>query len=314
LLDRATSWRYLQRLGMLSFGGDNPTGEVPKTTDMPQAMSIVSPIDPDFPPRLRQLKDLPRRLWFRGRLPAPTERGIAMVGSRAASTAGCARSAAIAGSLAQAGFFVVSGGALGIDAAGHRGALDAGGVTFAVLGSGVDVEYPERNRKLFARMLVAGGLISEYAPGSAPRPGCFPKRNRIVAALAEAVVVVEARPWSGALITARLAHENGQLLLAVPGSAGTDQLIGSGLATSIESGADVLRELAGGRTVISRPSAPAAIAPLLAALDDDSAGAAAIARRMGVSLPEALGALAEAELGGWVRRLAGGRYEVPRGS
>jgi DNA processing protein len=279
---------------------------------MSSAMSLASAIDPGFPARLRGIARPPRQLWFRGRLPAAGERGVAIVGSRAASSAGCARAAEIAGSLARSGFFVVSGGALGIDAAAHRGALEGGGVTFAVLGCGVDVDYPERHRQLFARIAVDGGLLSEYPPGSPPRAGCFPVRNRIVAALAEAVVVVEARPSSGALITARLAREQGQTLAAVPGTAGTDRLITAGLAAPIASGADLLRRLAG--EIAPRPQAPDGMAPLLALLAARPDSPAGIARRLGVSLPAALGALAEAELSGWVRRLSGGRYEVPRGN
>jgi len=311
LLDRVPGWRYLQRLGMLSFRGHNSAGEVPKTTDMTQAMSFATAVDPQFPARLRELAKVPAGLWFRGRLPAPQERGVAIVGSRAATLAGVTRASEIAAALVGARRFVVSGGALGIDAGAHRGALDAGGVTFAVLGCGVDVVYPERHQKLFDRIAVDGGLLSEYPAGSPPRPGCFPVRNRIVAGLAEAVVVVEARRRSGALITARRALEGGRTLVAVPGSAGTDELLAAGLATPVENGAEVLRRMAG--EVFPSRGAPAEMAPLLAALEDHSDSAAGIAQRLGVSLPAALGVLAEAELSGWVRRLAGGRYEVPHG-
>jgi DNA processing protein len=315
LLDRVPAWRYLQRLGMTSLYGHNHghnlAGEVPKTSDMTQAMSFATALDPHFPVGLRRLAKVPSGLWFRGRLPAASERGVAIVGSRAASRAGATRATEIAASLARAGFFVVSGGALGIDGAAHRGALEAGGVTFAVLGCGVDVLYPQRHTKLFEQMVIGGGILSEYPPGSPPRPGCFPVRNRIVSALADAVVVVEARPWSGALITARRAVELGQTVIAVPGSAGTDQLLASGLATAAQSGEEILRCMAG--EAVPHRGAPAEMAPLLAALEDRSDSAVGIAQRLGVSLPAALGVLAEAELSGWVRRLAGGRYEVPHG-
>jgi DNA processing protein len=295
---------------MLSFEGHNRAREVPKTADMAFTMSTACPLEPSYPARLRQLPRVPHRLWFRGRLPAPGERGVAIVGSRAASSAGCRRTQEAAASLVRADFFVISGGALGIDAAAHQGALDAGGTTFAVLGCGVDVVYPDRHGPLFERIAIAGGLISEYPPGAPPHPGCFPVRNQIVAGLAEAVVVVEARPRSGALITARLARQQGQILMAVPGTAGTDQLIASGQATPVESGQDVVRRLAG--EIPARALAPARLAPLLAAIAGRADSAAGIARRMEASLPAVLGLLAEAELGGWVRRLAGGRYEVSR--
>lgn len=309
MLDRVPGWRYLQRLGMLRFQAHNPAGEVPKTTDMSQAMSFAPAVDPRFPVRLRHLARVPAGLWVRGRLPAAHERGVAIVGSRAASMSGAARATRIAATLARAGHFIVSGGALGIDAAAHRGALEAGGVTFAVLGCGVDVVYPERHAKLFDEIAAAGGLLSEHDPGTPPKSGHFPVRNRIVAALAEAVVVVEARRRSGALITARLAHAAGQMLIAVPGSPGTDELIAAGVARPAETGDEVLRRMAG--EVVPERGAPAELAPLLAALEDRSDSAVGIAQRLGVSLPAALGVLAEAELSGWVRRLAGGRYEVP---
>jgi DNA processing protein len=311
LLDRVPGWRYLQRLGMLPLRGHNFAGEVSKTTDMTQAMSFVTAVDPRFPACLRGLPKVPAGLWFRGRLPAANERGVAIVGSRAVSLAGATRAGEIAAALVAARLFVVSGGALGIDAAAHRGALDAGGVTFAVLGCGIDVVYPERHARLFDQIAVDGGLLSEYPAGSPVRPGCFPVRNRIVAGLAQAVVVVEARRSSGALITARRAVELGRQLIAVPGSAGTDELLAAGLASAAETGAEVLRRMAG--EVVPSRGAPAEMAPLLAVLGDRSDNAAGIAQRLGVSLPAALGVLAEAELSGWVRRLAGGRYEVPHG-
>jgi DNA processing protein len=278
---------------------------------MTQAMTFAPALDPLFPARLRELPEVPAGLYFRGRLPGPHERGVAIVGSRSAALASARRTSAMAAELATAGFFVVSGGALGIDAAAHRGALEAGGVTFAVLGCGVDVVYPERHGQLFDEIALRGGLLSEYPAGSPPRAGCFPVRNRIVAALAEAVVVIEARQRSGALITARRARQLGRPLFAVPGSAGTDELLVAGLASAVEDGAQILRRMAG--EVVPSRTAPAEIAPLLAALGDHADNAAGVARRLGVSLPAALGVLAEAELSGWVRRLAGGRYEVPHG-
>lgn len=296
---------------MTSARGHNLAGELPKTSDMTQAMSFATALEPAFPAALRRLAKVPSGLWFRGRLPAPGERGVAIVGSRAASRAGAERATEMAATLARAGHFVVSGGALGIDGAAHRGALEAGGITFAVLGCGVDIVYPQRHAKLFEQIVVSGGILSEYPPGSPPRPGCFPVRNRIVAALADAVVVVEAKPWSGALITARRALDQGQTLIAVPGSAGTDQLLAGGLASAAHSGEEILRCLSG--EAAPHRGAPVEMAPLLAALEDRSDNAVGIAQRLGVSLPAALGVLAEAELSGWVRRLAGGRYEVPHG-
>jgi DNA processing protein len=197
-----------------------------------------------------------------------------------------------------------------VDAAAHRGALAAGGRTVVVLGTGMDVPFPPEHAPLFDNAVDGGGaVVSQFPLGFGAKRWSFPLRNRVIAALAEAVVVVEARRSSGALITARLAHAAGQMLMAVPGSAGTDQLLAAGIATAAEDGDQILRRMAG--EAVPQRGAPAELAPLLAALEDRSDSAVGIAQRLGVSLPAALGVLAEAELSGWVRRLAGGRYEVP---
>src|SRR6185436_17484206 len=133
-----------------------------------------------------------------------------------------------AGALARRGWAVVSGGAFGIDAAAHAGALDAGAETYAVLGCGVDVVYPDRHAALFARIAGRGGLISQFAPGTRPHMKHFPQRNAVVAGLCDAVIVVEAALKSGALITAEVARKAGQRLLAVPGTPGTDALLSAG--------------------------------------------------------------------------------------
>jgi DNA processing protein len=241
------------------------------------------------------------------------ERAVAVVGSRAATAAGCARAHALAAGLAARGRTVISGGAFGIDAAAHEGALDAEGITFAVLGCGVDVVYPDRHEALFARVRAAGGLLSEHPPGTPPRRQQFPSRNRIVVGLADAVVVVEAAVRSGALITAAIAQERGRLLLAVPGSPGTDRLLVSGAALPVNTADDVLRVLAGGAPASARPVPPAPYAPLLDALADGGMTPGVLARRLGVPLSFVMGVLARAEIDGWVRRVSGNHYEVVRG-
>ena len=194
----------------------------------------------------------------------------------------------------------------GFDAAAHRGALDAGAPTFAVLGCGVDVIYPDRHAALFSEIATTGGLLSEFPPGTPPRGKQFPSRNRIVAALAEAVLVVEAQARSGALVTARLATAMGRRLLAVPGSPGTDALLATGQARPVCDGDELLAALAGE----ARPATPIppAFLPLIGALP---AGAPAIevARRLGLSLSAALALLSEAELGGWILRGPGGVFK-----
>jgi DNA processing protein len=163
---------------------------------------------------------------------------------------------------------------------------------------------------LFSRVAQAGGLLSEYPMGTPPRSGQFPARNRLVAALAEAVVVVDARTRSGALITAQRARELRRLLLAVPGSRGTDWLIGSGAAQPVAGASEVLDRLAG-RAAVAAP-VPYGLQPLLDALREGPDSAAGLAQHIGQPLSEVMSALSEAELAGLIQRLAGGRYEVPR--
>src|SRR4051794_1241332 len=177
--------------------GDNSEATVPTTASRARKalfplMHSVTRGDPGYPQRLAALTAMPDPLWWIGRLPRSEAPCVAIVGSRAASGAGCDRTREWAAALAARGVAIVSGGAFGIDAAAHTGALDAGGDTFAVLGCGVDVVYPDRHAALFARITAAGGLLSEMPPGTPPRAKQFPARNRIIAALADAVLVVEA--------------------------------------------------------------------------------------------------------------------------
>lgn len=279
-------------------------------TDRP-ATQQIEPGDDAYPARLRELPAPPKSLWFVGRLPAQGQRLFAIVGARAATRAGCDCAHALAAELGRGGAAIVSGGAFGIDAAAHEGALAGGAPTFAVLGCGTDVVYPDRHAALFARIAASGGLISEYAPGTKPRAGQFPARNRIIAGVALAVVVVEAAMRSGALITARLARAFGRTLFAVPGSPGTDAYLRAGLALPATSAADIERVLAGGQPVaIPTPPTPG---PLFAVLEAISLGAdapASLCDRLGMRLPSVLAILAEAELEGFVRRAAGNTYEV----
>jgi DNA processing protein len=270
------------------------------------SVATVLALEPAFPRALAGVTPAVKALWYRGRLPQTGEGeqpALAIVGGRSASLRGCRRAADFAAGAVGRGYAIVSGGALGIDAAAHRGALDAGGTTYAVLGCGVDVVYPDRHATLFEDIAATGGLISEYGPGTPPKRGHFPVRNRLVAALAEAVVVVEARQRSGALITARLARDLGRALYAVPGSLGTDQLLAAGAATCITDAGDLIRALAGER-IARRP--PSRLAPLLELLAGGPAQPGDICRRLGIPLPAALALVAEAEIESWVRRFPGG--------
>jgi DNA processing protein len=312
LLDPGRRRGYLQRLTMLGFWPDNAPSAVP-TTAAPVAShtDVLRQIDrgaDEFPVALTAIPQPVHTLWVRGRTPAAEQRTLGIVGARAATQAGCRLASAMAGAAAGRGFAVISGGALGIDAAAHRGALMAGGATYAVLGCGVDVVYPDRHVDLFAEIAASGGLLSELPPGEPPRRSHFPSRNRIVVGLSGSVLVVEAQARSGALITARLARRMGRMLLAVPGSPGTDRLIAAGRARAVVSVDELLLALAG---VPAPPRiVPEAFASLVSALGAGPASAPELARRLGLSLPAALALIFEAELGGWIGRGAGGVFEA----
>jgi DNA processing protein len=202
---------------------------------------------PGFPPLLRAIHDPPPGLFLRGEAePEVLARpGVAIVGARACSAYGASVARRLGRELAAAGLVIVSGLARGIDAEAHRGALEADGTTVAVLGCGIDRDYPAAHAELARRVAGAGLIVAEYAPGVEPAPWRFPARNRIVAGLCAATIVVEARERSGALITADLALEEGREVFAVPGeitsslSAGTNALLKLG-AAPLTSEADVL--------------------------------------------------------------------------
>ena len=269
----------------------------------PAAANRVLLNEGGFPAELGSMPQPVKALWYVGRLPGARDRNLAIVGARAATMTGCRTARELAAASARRGMTIVSGGALGIDAAAHRGALDAGGATFAVLGCGVDVIYPERHAALYQEIAVAGGVLSEYEPGTPGRPGNFPARNRIIAALAESVLVVEAGLLSGALITARVARRLRRTVLAVPGSPGTDQLLANGAAFPVFDAESLTAVLAG--EPIARPAPPRYVA-LLAELANGPVGPAELSRRLSLSLAETLALTAEAELDGWICRRPGG--------
>ncbi len=172
----------------------------------------------DYPPLLKEIFDPPLLLYAQGNIDLLKSPGLAIVGTRKPTAYGRAITGRLASDLAGRGLTIVSGLARGIDSAAHRGALDAGGKTIAVLGSGIDVVYPAESKKLFAEIAEKGLLLSEFAVGSFPAPQNFPIRNRIISGLSLGVVIVEAAQYSGSLITARLAMEQNREVFAVPGS------------------------------------------------------------------------------------------------
>lgn len=211
-------------------------------------ISFTSLEKEDYPIQLRELYDAPYGLYYRGSLPAPGEFRVAVVGARMCSEYGRSIAREIARELALHDVPIVSGMARGIDAAGHRGALDSGGSTYAVFGCGIDICYPNYHKQLYYEIAQHGGLLSEYPPGTRPLPAYFPQRNRLISALSDVVLVIEAKEKSGSLITADFALEQGKDVYALPGrvtdalSAGCNRLIaqGAGVLLSAE---DFIKEL-----------------------------------------------------------------------
>lgn len=261
----------------------------------------------EFPRLLGAIHDPPAGLFLRGTGdPALLSRpAVAIVGARACSGYGASAARTIARDLARAGLVVVSGLARGIDAEAHRGALDAGGTTVAVLGCGIDRDYPAAHAELARRIAGTGLIVSEYAPGVEPAPWRFPARNRIVAGLTAATVVVEARERSGALITADFALEEGREVFAVPGeitsglSAGTNALLKLG-ASPLTWADDVLSCFGLQAAEVAEPSPDGEPAVVLARLYDSASSADELVRATGLASSEVARALVELELAGHV--------------
>jgi DNA processing protein len=241
-----------------------------------ESARTLRPGDGHYPETLARLAERPGELRLRGAL--GDRRRVAVVGSRDTDEYGADLARELSAGLARAGVSVVSGGALGVDAVAHEAALEAGGHTVAVLGTGVDVAYPARHRDLYGRILAAGGaLLSQFPDGTPGFQANFPARNRIISGLSEAVVVVRAGARSGALITASWARAQGVPVLAVPGdvrdplSAGTTRLLREG-ARAVASARDVL-------DVIGVTAGPEAQRTLPTLAGDEAAILAALARR-----------------------------------
>jgi DNA processing protein len=288
---------------------------------------VVTYADEAYPARLRLAPDPPPALFVGGEM----EEGlsVAVVGSRRATRSGLETAEALGRALAVRGACVVSGLAAGVDAAAHEGALAAGGRTVGVLGCGIDIVYPRENRELFGRVGDGGALVSEYALGEAPLAWRFPARNRIIAGLSDAVVVVEAPEKSGALITARHAVDAGRDVWAVPGPRGAPECRGSnrlladgaGVLWDIpefleavcgqgEAPAPVTVEEVGVTPVLPDPpdGLPEREAEVLRGVDFRPSGADVVAGRTGVEMRTVLGSLAMLELKGYVSRDAVGNF------
>jgi DNA processing protein len=300
--------------------------------DASEAHQLVGRDHPAFPERLRALPDAPAALFCHGRVSALDDPQLAMVGSRTPTTGGRENARAFARHLASQGLTVTSGLALGVDGEAHRGALDAGGVTVAVLGTGPDRIYPPEHESLAADIVAGDGLIvSEWLPGTGPKRGHFPRRNRLISGLSHGVLVVEASQKSGSLITARLAGEQGREVFAIPGSIhnplarGCHQLIREG-ARLVETGRDVLEELAPAlRTHLDPPTGPGDRTPTGEAVEEtepldpqqrrildllgyDPQPADRLIEASGLTAGEVSSILLMLELAGQVATLPGGLY------
>jgi len=309
----------------------DPQAELEKARE--EGAAILVRGEPDYPLALGYLADAPPALYVKGTILPEDAQAICIVGTRKCSLYGQDQAQRLAGGLARTGFTVVSGLARGIDSAAHQAALAAGGRTIAVLGNGLAQVYPPENRRLADAVVERGALVSEFPMTTAPTAENFPRRNRILAALALGVIVVEAGRRSGALITARLAAELGKEVFAVPnrvdapGAAGVHALIRDG-AKLIESVADVLEEFpdlgietpADGdaerqAALHLKANLSAEEARLMEVLDGDPLPLDALAARAGLSAARVSGAMTLLELKGLVRVLPGGQFarRQPRG-
>lgn len=279
--------------------------------------SIITLADASYPPALLEIADPPSVLYVRGNPDLLHRRGIAVVGSRNATPQGIQTAESFARHLAAQGLCIVSGLALGIDAAAHRGALAAQGETVAVIGTGADRIYPARNKELAIAIAERGAIVSEFPLGTPAVAYNFPRRNRIISGLARGVLVVEAAPESGSLITARLAAEQGREVFAIPGSIhspvarGCHKLIKQG-AKLVETAQDILEELgnfAAAPMPAAAPSAAPDESPILAALGHDPCSLDDLVERTGQSADQLLPELLSLELGGSLAPLPGNRYQ-----
>jgi DNA processing protein len=280
---------------------------------------VVTLADDAYPRFLLEISDPPPVLYAHGRIDLLNLPAVAVVGSRNASAQGSRNAEEFALSLGNAGLTIVSGLALGIDAAAHRGGLESRASTIAVLGTGIDIVYPTRNAELAAAIAARGLLLSEFPLGTAAIAHNFPRRNRLISGLARGCLVVEAAVESGSLITARCAADQGREVFAIPGSIhsplskGCHALIKSG-AKLVESADDVLAELSGFRAsgfadAAANPKAGEADSGILGIMGHDPVDVDSLCTRAGLSAEQVASELLRLELDGRVTALPGGLYQ-----
>ncbi|HWR55810.1 MAG TPA: DNA-processing protein DprA [Negativicutes bacterium] len=283
-------------------------------------MGMITLESADYPPGLANIYNPPPVLFYYGDVHVPKGPVIAIVGSRRCSAYGRHVAGQLAAGLAEAGFTVVSGMARGIDTAAHKGALQGGGYTLAVLGSGADVVYPPENNKLYQEIIQKGAVISEFAPGMPPLAAHFPARNRLISGLSDAVLVIEAAEKSGALITVDAALEQGREVYAVPGcitnnySTGCHKLIQQG-AKLVASVGDILEDYGistqdvhkNDSTVITMTLEEQTVLPLLGVMP---LGLEELVMKTGWHTSQLLSVLTALEIKGFIESVPGKRYKL----
>jgi DNA processing protein len=279
---------------------------------------ILTLEDSAYPQRLLDTPDPPSVLYAKGRMELLNQPALAVVGSRNATPQGESNAEAFAAALADAGLTIVSGLALGIDAAAHRGGLRGKGSTIAVIGTGIDRVYPARNQSLARDIAEHGAIVSEFPLGTPALRENFPRRNRIISGLARGCLVVEAAERSGSLITARLAGEQGRDVFAIPGSIhsplskGCHKLIKQG-AKLVDDARDILDELglatAADKTAAAAPAITAETARLLDSIGFDPCDMDTLASRSGLTAERLYAILLQMELDGRIASLPGGRFQ-----
>lgn len=280
------------------------------------ANRVVTLADAAYPRALLQTPDPPSLLYVKGRLALLNRDALAIVGSRSATPQGCASAEAFAKALSDAGLTIVSGLAVGIDAAAHRGGLAGVSSSIAVVGTGLDIVYPARHRELAHLIAADGAMVSEFPLGTPAHAANFPRRNRIISGLAHGCLVVEAAQQSGSLITARIANDLGREVFAIPGSIhsplskGCHQLIRQG-AKLVESAQDILEELkmSAATAGLPTPESPPSDHPLLEHMGFGPCDIDSLCTRSGLKSDVILAQLLQLEMDGRVAALPGGRFQ-----
>ncbi len=275
---------------------------------------IVTLADDSYPQQLLNTQDPPFLLFVKGRLDLLNKPSLAIVGSRNATPQGIRNAEAFAQSLSELGFCIVSGMALGVDAAAHIGALKGLGSSIAVVGTGLDRIYPASNKELAHQLSIHGAIISEFPLGTPPLPANFPRRNRIISGLSQGCLIVEASLQSGSLITARLALEQSREVFAIPGSIHSPQskgchaLIKQG-AKLVENAEDIIQELGGSFPIIKQSSSPLPEHALFEFLHFDPIDLDTLSERSSLTIAALSAILLQLELEGKVTTLPGGLYQ-----